>query len=205
MAWYDIFYKFFSYRFSKVISEERLKELAKIFATKIDNYSPKVIYTNLLYCSIESVISEISIEYAERFYRNPEETFENPEIPIPSTLTTIEKHDLNKFINDQMIIINHQVETTIHSHQNINFYESTKQLSNVFNVNIIKPILIPIVIDHIIYYLSPQKYAYLYVFHKLNNIICDDIPYNSYFSLHIKYMEEFKERYPNGCKYELLL
>ena len=167
IVWRKVLKTSFEHRFSKCISNEKITENVNTVIANFNTFTPECLYKNIVFCSSETIIPTIALDYAERFVDNFIETFKNPyscEIDECD-----DKELLKNIIEKQMFVFNHQIETMLHCELPLLWKESYNNISKIYDIDYIHkhtPIWVQVYEDdfHKRYYFTISQIVYISVF-----------------------------------------
>jgi len=213
IIWEKMLKKVFEDRFNKYISIEKINENVKNVIDNFNSFNAECLYKNLVFCSSETVISSIALDYAERYIDNFLDTFKNPYSVEFDECD--DKELLKDIIEKQMIIFNHQIETMIHCKTSLSLEESYNTMSKIYDIEYIHnhtPIWIQVFEDNFQkrYYLTISQIVYISVFginpQNSYKFSSDTMEYFSTLYPHrYKCMKIFEKYHPKGVKYLCLI
>ena len=222
-TWKKVLRDLFIERFSYILTEDEIVNRIKYVLDNFSKFTAEQLYRNCVFCSKRTPISEMALDYSVRFITNFEETFNNPttcEIDNNPYLSTENKTLLLNRITDQMFIYNAYIDKLINCDNSKVGYEKCKEM-------ISEKFTFPKLYDHpriwisdpcgdsecIIekrYYLTIPQIIYAATFNinptngqPVSKCFANYV--NEHYPEKMILMKAFKDVYPIGTKYLLLL
>lgn len=222
-VWRIVLYEVFTDRFSSILSINDINERINHIINNFESFTAVALYKNLVFCSSLTPISEISLDYSNKFVESMESfenIFKDPkscEIDDNLLINQEEKQILDNIIHNQMIVFNDYVERRIHCDQLSNkseeiFNESYNSICSTFEIRKIpkhSPMYISNIDNTIHYYCTLSQALYIAVFGinpqtgRLISIDIENIK-NKYPERYLC-MKNFQIKYPQGTKYLILV